>query len=59
LLSHAEQTLVRSLERAELLRALAAAIELLLRETDEVSEEAGKLEQQLRDLADPALLTPH
>ena len=43
-------TLVTSLERGELLRALGCAIEGLLREADEVQELAVKVEGQLREL---------
>ena len=42
--------LVRSLERGELLRALACAIKGLLSEADEVQELAAKVEAQLRQL---------
>ena len=49
-LAQAEGALARSLEREELLRALLAAVELLLHETDDVPELASKLEVQLRDL---------
>jgi hypothetical protein len=44
------ETLVRSLGRAELLRALGGAVELLLRESGEIGEPARRLEAQLRDL---------
>ncbi len=43
-------TLVRSLERDELRRALTATISGLLREAGEVQELAGKVEPQLREL---------
>ena len=43
-------TLVTSLERDELLRALKCAIEGLLNEVDEVQELAAKVEPQLREL---------
>jgi hypothetical protein len=43
-------TLVASLERTELLRALGCAIEGLLSEAEEVRELAGKVEPQLREL---------
>jgi len=46
-----EGAIVRSLDRDELLRALAAAVEALLRETAEVEELAAKVEPQLRELA--------
>ena len=42
--------LARSLERDELLRALAEAIEGLLRESEEVQELAAQVEPQLRAL---------
>lgn len=50
ILLRASDTLVRSVDRDELLRALGAAVELLLHETDEVREPASKVEAQLRDL---------
>jgi hypothetical protein len=50
LLRRVEPALVRSLERDELLRALAAAVGALLRESDEVPEMAAKLEPQLQEL---------
>jgi hypothetical protein len=56
LLSEAEKALVRSLGREELLRALGAAVELLLRERNELDEEASMLERQLRQLSDPAAI---
>jgi hypothetical protein len=43
-------SLVRSLERDELLRALASAIDGLLREATEIAELATKVERQLREL---------
>lgn len=43
--------LVRSLERAELLRALGSGIDGLLRESREVREIAAEVEPQLRELA--------
>jgi hypothetical protein len=46
----ASAALVRSLERDELLRALREAIEVLLREADEVRDLASSLETQLREL---------
>jgi hypothetical protein len=51
LLSDAERSLVHSTDREELLRALAAAVELLLREAP---DSAGRLAAQLRELADPS-----
>jgi hypothetical protein len=48
-----EDTLVRSLDRAELLRALRGAIDGLLREADEARDLASKVEGQLRELASP------
>lgn len=45
-----KDALARSLERDELLRALAAAIAGLLRETAQVREMAAKVEPQLREL---------
>jgi hypothetical protein len=56
LLSEAEQALVRSLERGELLRALGAAVELLLRTSEEPRERATGLGQQLRRLSEPSAL---
>jgi predicted nucleotidyltransferase len=50
----ARGALVRSLERAELLRALGASIDLLVREADEVRDFARRLEPQLRDLVSTA-----
>jgi hypothetical protein len=49
-LALASAALVRSLERQELLRALGAAIDVLLQEADEVRELASKLARQLREL---------
>jgi hypothetical protein len=46
-------SLVRSLDREELLRALGVAVEGLLRESDQAPELAAKLETQLRDLTTP------
>ncbi len=46
-----EDTLVRSIDADELLRALGRAIDGLLREADEVRELATKVEVQLRELA--------
>ncbi len=45
-----EASLIRSLEREELLRALGVVVEELLREADEVRELAKQLEPQLREL---------
>ncbi len=45
-----KDALVRSLDRDELLRALACAIDGLLREADEVREFANRVEAQLREL---------
>jgi hypothetical protein len=45
-----KSTLVTSLEREELLRALNYTIEGLLREVEEVQELADKVEPQLREL---------
>jgi len=50
LLVHAGDTLVHSVQRGELLRALGAVVELLLSEADEVPDLAAKVEAQLRDL---------
>jgi hypothetical protein len=53
-LARFEDTLVRSIERAELLRALARTTDELFREADEVRELAAKVDGQLRQLvADP------
>lgn len=49
-----QAAIVRSIDRAELLRALSAAVELLLHEADDVHEVASKVDQQLRDLTAPA-----
>ncbi|MEX2647256.1 MAG: hypothetical protein WD249_13430 [Gaiellaceae bacterium] len=46
-----ESAIVRSLERGELLRTLACAVESLLSETAEVEELAAKVKPQLRELA--------
>lgn len=48
-----EGAIVRSLERDELLRALACAVESLRSETTEVEELGAKVEPQLRELASP------
>ena len=45
-----EDALVGSLERAELLRALEAAVAGLLREAEEVRELADRVEPELRTL---------
>lgn len=50
-LEGARAALVRSIERDELLRALGAAIDLLLSESDAVRDVAAQVEAQLRDLA--------
>lgn len=50
LLARANHTLVQSVDRDELLRALGAVVELLLHEADEVRDLAVKVEAQLRDL---------
>jgi hypothetical protein len=50
-----EPALVRSLERDELLRALEAAIELLLRESGEAADVAARVERDLRALASQPL----
>lgn len=52
LLAGFEETLVRSIDREELLRALVNAVDGLLREADEVRGLADKLEPPLRNLAD-------
>jgi hypothetical protein len=49
-LAQAHLTLVRSIERDELLRALGAAVELLLQESDDMGDVAVQVEAQLRDL---------
>ena len=49
-LARATDALVKSMDRDELLRALGAAVDLLLHEADEVQDAAGKVEAQLRDL---------
>ena len=46
-----DDALVRSLEREELLRALASAVAGLLRESDQVRDVAAKVEGQLRGIA--------
>jgi hypothetical protein len=45
-----QAAMVCSLDREELLRALSAAVELLLHEADDIREVASKIERQLRDL---------
>jgi hypothetical protein len=45
-----ESTLVRSLQKPELLRALERAIDLLLREADEARDIASKIDDSLRQL---------
>lgn len=55
-LALASAALIRSVDRAELLRALGAAVELLLHERDGVGELAAQVEAQLRDLtAEPTV----
>jgi hypothetical protein len=49
-------SLVRSMERKDLLRALDAAVAALLREATEVADVAAKVEPQLRDLTSTELL---
>jgi len=46
--------LVRSLERDELLRALASAVAGLLRESADARDLTAKVEGQLRGLANPS-----
>jgi hypothetical protein len=50
LLNQFEDTLVRRVDRDELLRALGRALDGLLREADEVRELASKVELQMRQL---------
>jgi hypothetical protein len=50
-----EDTLVRSIDRDELLRALAGSVDALLREADQAPELAGKIEAQLRGLVEDDL----
>jgi hypothetical protein len=45
-----QAAIVRSIDREELLRALSAAVELLLHEADDIREAASKIDRQLRDL---------
>jgi hypothetical protein len=54
LLARAKDTLINSVDQDELMRALSSAVELLLREADEVRDLAAKVEAQLRDLTDDA-----
>jgi hypothetical protein len=56
-LAAAQGALVRSLDRDELLRALAVAVGALLREADAVGDLAAQVEPQLHALADAA--EPH
>ena len=49
-LDRSSTALVRSIDRNELLRALRAAVEMLIQEADEVRDFATQLEPQLRDL---------
>jgi hypothetical protein len=49
------EALVRSVDRAELLRALASAVELLLSEAEEARELASQVQQDLRRLVEPQL----
>jgi hypothetical protein len=51
ILGPAEDALVRSFEPGELRRALASAVDALLRESTEVEEMAAKVEDQLREAA--------
>jgi hypothetical protein len=51
-LARFEETLVRSIEPAELLRALASSTNELLREADQVRELASKVDGQLRRLVE-------
>ncbi|MDP9330691.1 MAG: nucleotidyltransferase domain-containing protein [Actinomycetota bacterium] len=51
ILGSAEDALVRSFEPRELKRALGSAVDALLRESTEVEEMAGKVEDQLREAA--------
>jgi hypothetical protein len=55
-LARFEDTLVRAVTPGELVRALAAGIEGLLREADEARELASKVDQELRRLVSPAFL---
>ena len=50
LLAKVEPALVGSLERSELLRALGAAVEVLLEEAEETRERADRLAPRLREL---------
>jgi hypothetical protein len=49
-LALAQAALVGAVTREELLRALSAAVELLLHEADDIRALASKIEEQLRDL---------
>jgi hypothetical protein len=53
-----QDALVRAVEPAELVRALGRAIDGLLREADEARAMAGRVEDQLRDLASPGFGQP-
>ncbi len=50
-LNQFEDTLLQSVDRDELLRALGKAVDVLLREAEEARELAGKVEVELRQLA--------
>jgi hypothetical protein len=50
-----EDTLVRSIDRNELLRALARSVDALLREADEARDLANEVEPQLRGLVEDDL----
>jgi hypothetical protein len=52
-LERSATALVRSVDQNELLRALRGAVELLIREAEEVRDFAAQLEPQLRDLVSP------
>jgi hypothetical protein len=54
-LAGAEEALARSLERSELLRALEAAVDCLLREGAGAGDLAARLEPDLRNLAQARL----
>lgn len=51
ILALAQAAIVRSVDPAELLRALGAAVELLLHEADDIGTVAAKIDQQLRGMA--------
>ena len=53
-LTGASTAIVRSLERAELLRALDSAVAALVRESDEVRDVAAEVEARLRELTSPS-----